>query len=619
MNGTLKKISAFILALCMLFSFSAAAFAQTDAQPEYSSPLEYAAESETPVVSDSAQSFFASLLTLIKKLTARFVNLLSNILINDVVAKALVTVVPDGAAVADYDSFELSEYGNFYEGTGEFLDEPAAGAVWQLGYSEQSIMPADFGEKPYAKGAYLPYMFGDAMYTDDDGQAEELRVRTIVMSDSSGRGNVVFAVLDAMGICNADVRLIREALSDFAAANNIVSINVSATHIHTGIDSQGVWTDPVGVLFNNITSDEVKYGVDRSFLQAVIDGTKRSVIEAVGDMKTGSLYYSSMDIADYVRDRTAPIAIDTNLYKLEFIPFDSAAEPTLIASFGCHPESSSYDWKTKDENGKTVFDKNFSADFVWYMEKVINAAGYNFIYIQGDVCTATSSRGLTSDGLDATAHDSALRYGYELGYIALTMNMNRQQRIEINRKTGDRLGVQQHAGEADYTVWYDGLETVAAESVKPMLNIRTRQFTVEIENNAMAVIGKTSISDNFVLSDGKKYYTVSEVGYMEVGDSFKVYISPGETFGELLMGGSGLEGFPYDSIRDTVGEDVIVFDLMNDAAGYVANDANYVMLGLQYNELTGELDSDSWCLISYGKHAASTFISNFYEVVDSVR
>ena len=99
----------------------------------------------------------------------------------------------------------------------------------------------------------------------------------------------------------------------------------------------------------------------------------------------------------------------------------------------------------------------------------------------------------------------------------------------------------------------------------------------------------------------------------------KVYMSPGETFGELLFGGDGAKGFPLPTIREYTGEDIIIMDLMNDAAGYVANEANFVMAGLQYNAESGEYDSDTWCLISYGKTAGTTFITHFYDVYDSVK
>ena len=616
----MKKFIAVLLCIAMLFAGSAVAVsAESTAEQSYSSVMDYvsacSSTANTPAVAQETEentevSINNSPAIQFKRIFAKVLNWLSNLFINDVVGTALNLIVPDSPAVKDYEDFNIEEYGNFYAGMDEFLDEPADNAVWSLGYGSASIMPFDFGEKAYAKGAYMPYYFGNEMHGE-----EELRVRAVVLDDNSGRGKVVFAVVDAMGICNDDVRTIRAALAQLAKEYNVVSINISATHIHSGIDSQGVWTDPVGVLFNNVTAikdEDVKYGVDRTFLQAMVDGTKEAVEEALKSMTKGKLYYSTTDISDYVWDRTAPISIDENLYKLEFIPTKATATPTIIASFGCHPESASYDWQEDDK---------FSADFVWSMEEVMNAAGYNFIYIQGQVCTATSSRGLSNDGVDTNAHSTAVRYGYELGYITLTMSNTTAERIRINNATGDKLGVKEYADKeeyADYTVWYEDLETVEKVDVEPLLNITMEQFPIKIENNIVALLGKTSIADNLVLKDDFfGYYTVTEVGYMEIGDVLKVYISPGETFGELLDGGKGIEGFPYDSIRETVGENTIVFDLMNDAAGYVANDANFVLAGLQYNEADDVFDSDTWCLISYGKHTASTLLSHFYGLVEA--
>ena len=634
MKKTVKKIISVLLCLCILSGMTSIVLA-AESEPQelyYSSIEEYLEDcAQTEAVADTADtsgdtatadmSQLTSFITSLKKFFAKLLNFLSDFLINDIVARCLTLIVPDADSVQDYQSFDLEEYGNFYAGNTEFIDEPQGDKVWSLGYAQHSIMPSDFGEKEYAKGAYLPYVFGSEMYTDPDGNTEELRVRVIIMNDGSGRGNVVFASVDAMGLCNDDVRKIRAALADFAEQHNIISINVTCTHIHTGIDSQGVWTDPAGVLWNNITSDEVEYGVDRTFLQAVIDGTAEAVKAAYADMKQGTLWYSSTDIDEYLHDRTAPIAYDNMLYKLEFIPLNTAATPTCIVTFGCHPESASYDWDMQDENGKTVYDRKFTPDFVWSMEMVMNAAGYNFIYIQGDVSTTTSSRGLTNDGVDTDAHDTAMRYGFEMAYIALSISMTEEERIELNERTGDKLGIAKYKDVSDdYTIWYEGLPTVEAVEVEPVLNIASKQFFCNISNKAMAAIGKSSISDNLVLKDGwGNYYTVCEVGYMEIGDALKVYMSPGETFGELLLGGDGLDGFPYKSLRETLGDNVIVMDLMNEAAGYVANDANFVMVGLQYNEANDDFDDDTWCIISFGKHAGSTFIGQFYELVESVR
>lgn len=639
MKRITKSLIALVLSLCLAFSCAAPVLAAPSAQ---NSSITVAEESvntagraaamsitsagtrlaklgcDLPGTDDGTTSDFVKTF---KTIVAKLVNMLSNFLINIVVAGPLKYFVPDSNTVEKLEDFNLDEYEGFFPGMEEFIDEPAANAEWSLGYSRKSVMPDNFGEKSYAKGAYLPYIYGNEMYKDDDGVDEELRVRTIVMNDGSGRGNVAFCSLDAMGLANADVRKIRVALEDFAKANNIVSINVSCTHIHTGIDSQGVWDDPAGNLFHNTIkkSEDVTTGVDPDFLNAVINGCKESVIEAFNGMTEGKLMYSKIDISEYLRDRTAPKSYDENLYKLAFAPFDATVAPTVIATFGCHPESSSYDWNTGDGNGNK-YDTKFTADFVWYIEKLLNSQGYNFIYIQGNVSTTTSSRGLTGDELDGNAHYSAVRYGYEMGYILLGMEMDEDGRKALNEATGDKLGVKEYSDREGYTVWYDGLPTVTAEEVKPVLNIANRAFVVEISNNAIGLIGKTSISDNFVLRDKLgKVYTVSEVGYMEIGDVLKVYMSPGETFTELLKGGYGADGFEFKPIREELGENTIIMDLMNDAAGYVANPKNFVMAGIQYNPETDEFDGDTWCIISYGKNAASDFIGNFYQLVKSKR
>ncbi len=611
MKKTIKVFISLILCCCLIMP--TAAFAASE-ETAYNSVEEYIAESQANEKDTELQ---------IKIALSKVLNFISNLFINDILGKALNLIIPDSAAVADFEKFDIDKYDNFYAGMDEFIDEPQGDAVWSLGYGKASVLPADFGEKKYAKGAYLPYVFGNEMYDDDDGNTEDLMARAVIMDDGSGRGKVVFIALDAMGFANADVRKVREALKDIAEKHNIVSINVSCTHIHTGIDSQGVWTDPIGCIINNIISPKVRYGVERSFIESVVAGSKKAVEDALKDMTTGKLYYSQTDVEDYVWDRTAPIAFDPNLYKLEFVPADANKTPTIIATYGCHPESASFDWASADPDKALSFDKKFTADFIWYTEKLLNSAGFNFIFIQGNVSTVTSARELTGDGVDdfpGNAHYTAIRYGYEIGYLLLGMNMTEAERIALNEATGDKLDIALYNGQPRYSIWYEGLETVEAKEVKPVLNIKLRQFTVRIDNNIIALLGKTSVADNFVLKDNLgRYYTVSEVGYLEIGDNMKVYMSPGETFGELFLGGNGAKGFELTPIREYTGEDIIVMDLMNDAAGYVANPANFVLAGLQYNENSGEFDSDTWCLISYGKGAATTFISNFYKIFDSVK
>ena len=106
---------------------------------------------------------------------------------------------------------------------------------------------------------------------------------------------------------------------------------------------------------------------------------------------------------------------------------------------------------------------------------------------------------------------------------------------------------------------------------------------------------------------------------MQIGDALQVLISPGEHYGEILNGGAGLENFEYDSYREMFGENVIIFDLMNDAIGYIEPDPEYVMAGMKYSEKNDEYDTDTWCLISFGEHTASKVAGEFVSLVESVK
>ncbi len=620
MKKILLSAISVILCLSMMLSIGVTAFAETSADDtviveETDAPLndfDAVVGDLASTAGDLGDAFESLSSTSFKVLfmnsLAKIVNALSNALIT-VIGKALNLVIPATSALNSYKDFNLDDYGNFYAGMDEFLEAPAQGAQWHLGYSQESILPDDFGTVPYTMGGY-------GLMAETTETFDGLWVRTIVLNDGTGRGNVVFAVLDAIGIANYDVRLIREALADFAEENNIVSINVSVTHTHSGIDLQGVWDNTIGNVLSNLTLSnlglaELKSGVNRKFLQTIIDQTEKSVKDAVANMEAGSLTLAKKDIADdYLRDRTAPYNFDGNMYRLEFQPYDVTAKPTIIASFSAHPENSGY--------GHTVI----SADFVPYIEEVVNAAGYNFIYIQGAVGTITYSRGQSNDGIEGlNRYQEAVRYGYEIGYMLLGMTKSEAECEVMNFALGDFLGVNEYGNTENYTKWYEDWEAVSEEDVAPMLNIVNKQYIIEVSNVLMDIIGKTGITDYYFLYDNTtgKYYEVTECGYMELGDSLKVLLCPGETYGELLMGGKGLEDFEYASYREMFGEDVIVFDLMNDAIGYIEPDPEFVMAGMKYSEKNDEFDTDTWCLISFGKNTASTVVKEFIDLVESVK
>ena len=171
-------------------------------------------------------------------------------------------------------------------------------------------------------------------------------------------------------------------------------------------------------------------------------------------------------------------------------------------------------------------------------------------------------------------------------------------------------------------MWYDGLDTSESVPVEAAMNVRMKQVKFEVENSTAQILIKLGLADNSLSynEQEKKYYSLSEIGYMELGSKVKILMSPGETYSEILVGGYGLKNFKYKSLRELFGEDVILFDLMNDAAGYICPDNTYSVVGYKYDPKTGELKDDSWCLtVSMGKNTASKLVGEYIDLVAGVR
>ena len=613
---TMKKLIAVILAVLLGMSAFTVGFSVIAADDDATSLEEYVEEASSTQLT-STQKF--------KYGFAKVINKLSNFLLNDVIFDFLQLILRDADSVEKLSEFKLENYANFYEGTGDILTEPAENAQWNLGYDKQSIIPDDFltSSKKYARGSYIPYWFTNDIHTQEDGTYEDLCIRTVAINDGSGRGTAIFAVIDCVGISNTDIRKIRSEVASFAAENNIVSINIGSSHTHTGIDTQGAWNHPFKALANNIfTHNEVISGVDQDFLAKIISAAATSIKNAVANLTPGTLEYYRYDGTEYIRARSFPNVCDPDVYTLKFTPdevTEESREGTYICSFGTHPEITSYMWADGDGDHK------ISADLIYYMDKAMGKAGYNFMFIQGNVGTNSTGRGLPDDnGLDADNHEESMRYGYEMALIVMSLGKTKAEAIALNEKTGDLLGVNTYSTTHEgYTCWYDSsLEVKDYKVVKPYLNIVATQTMLTMDNNVSTVLTKTGIADNKIVKDGLKYYMVTEVGVAQFGDAFKAILNPGELYSELLMGNceelkTVNGGFKYNAIREDYGDDVIMFDLMNDAIGYIEPDNYYVLAGIQYNKDTDEYESESWCLlVSAGKNCASEIMEVYHELLN---
>ncbi len=167
----------------------------------------------------------------------------------------------------------------------------------------------------------------------------------------------------------------------------------------------------------------------------------------------------------------------------------------------------------------------------------------------------------------------------------------------------------------EYTVWYENWEAVEEVEVAPYLNLYLKQVEIPIGNALIEAVGKLNMANYVVITkeDGS-YATITEVGYMEIGDCFKTVFLPGEICQDLvapngisLIGQYAITGKDFTSSPACAifGDDVQCFGLMDDAIGYVVPDNDYTM---------GDPANHYHELISLGGGVASALMDGLAEL-----
>ncbi len=345
---------------------------------------------------------------------------------------------------------------NYYEGTGkDFQDSAAANAQWHLGYANTSLIPEDYNNGTYYIGGYIAPENGFTNVVEGIAEIpgigkDDMKVRCMAISDGTGRGTVLFAVIDSIGITNADIKDIRELLADYAAKNNIVAINVSSTHCHSGIDTEGLWTRNIaklvsnGVISGTKAEGELQQGTNPAYMAWMKEMVADALIAAHKDMKPGTLTYTTKDIGqDYFQNKNRPssgqlIEFDekgqpiakggkeiamTDIERFIFTPDDTTARKTMILNIAAHPDVAGL--PTESNSGREI-----SGDYVFYCGKYLDNVGYNFIFFQGAIAGIYMSRGATGDNIETKQRvEESQRYGFELARIALSLTDTKEQVI----------------------------------------------------------------------------------------------------------------------------------------------------------------------------------------------
>ena len=469
----------------------------------------------------------------------------------------------------DFESVDEYEAENFYEGTEKFLDEPAEDAKWHLGFGKASMVPENLknGTKEYYTGGYFTQKI-NGVYDDQGANA-------IAISDNSGRGTVVMVAIDGIGVCNADVRAIRaeaeKKLKEKGITSDIVAININSTHCHTVIDTQGFGLEPlIKTVFRNLFSFlpfvEKTRSIDPEFYELMIGGASDAIVKAYTAMEPGELYYfetagigRSERNNNYLDDEYGYIfnkRYDMEGYQhviacFKFVPDNEKSVPTVFANVGGHPTTINRETKL------------LSADFPNYIEHKMNAAGMNFMFIQG----AQSPISVNAGGVEtesilaeinaeieadpkAKDYDEAKMLGYEFARIIIEAEEN-------------------------------------AKPVEPMLNVKMAEVKVPLEYGLLelgtvsGLLGMTAVRDK---SAPAGYSIISEVGYLEIGTDLVMLTVPGELVPQLVYGNVVDKTQSYlgkdwelEYTSDLIGKDktVLVMGLCNDAIGYIVPDNDY--------------------------------------------
>lgn len=449
------------------------------------------------------------------------------------------------AALPDMPVMKKEEYfpHNFYVGHNELISSPKRGAKWSLGYSQISIVPDDYLIKQYYIAGYLSFP-ANVM----TGIIDDQKVRAVCLDDGSGRGAVCFAVIDCVGISNTDVRAIRELLRPWAEKNGIAGINISATHCHSAIDTQGIWGDIPKALGNNVKAirslhpEDCISGRNPQFMDNLHHSAARVIREAFEDMKKGTLYSRRSSGFVYNRDKRPPDVRFEDIVSFRFVPSDGSRETVL-----CYGAAHAVALGPKNNR--------LSSDYIYYAEEEVNKAGKNFIFFQGaELAIATNGSIIPEDEPEGPGY---VRYGHAIG------------RYLVNEDK--------------------------EEKVSPILNFRAREIFIPSTGPVLALAAKAGLVNNRIVSDGGNLCLVSEIGCLEVGKSLAFALIPGELAPEIALGGAYDEKESYNhtpwnykpmcEMIDPA-RSLTVIGLCNDAIGYILpdNDFGSMFAKLHYEE-----------------------------------
>lgn len=577
MKKKLMRIISVILSLTLVFSVAGtSAYAGVE---DYLPEKEAVGEQITDTAIGAVQTV-GGLFAGMEELTSfdSFLNNLLKVLYNllnvvvEVLVKAICFIYPDPATWLDLEEHTTE---TFLEGREEYKTGADAGNYWSLGYASRSLIPDDFEADKY-------YLGRDLMNKKAEGVYDDMRIRVAVLDDNSGEGAVVIGAIDALGVTSTDVRAIRAGVLEYCKEKGIKvsSINITSTHAHSALDTQGVSTEFFYKLFVSSFKNLLGFKGELPFMEAptyfkqyFIEQSIIAVNAAFEDMEKGSLYYDSIDASEYIKDKRELVSKEDipEIASLYFVP-DSGSEDTYIADITCHPTSFSA------SNGLV------GSDYIYYIDQYIRQQeGANFVMIQGAVGQLTRD----NVDVDTTGMDEWTEKGAETKLLGETF------------------------GECIISAEYE-------TELEPVINAHHTELVITPENSILALACEVNLVNNQVYYTEDGVGIISEIGYVEFGNKVGFALFPGELYPEVFWGHGiisdttwdGTE-WAYPALNNSVeGVDVFAVSLANDALGYVLTDDNFAFMG----HIIGDGIADE--VLSVGKHTGSYFVGTYLDLIE---
>lgn len=380
-------------------------------------------------------------------------------------AKFLISTIPEK-------NFTTPEKADRFMLKGDENFSYTPGEKWTCGQGKASYTPDDYDKKTY-------YIAGYDSNNPVKGVLDELYARAVYIDDNRGDGGVVFCSLDCVGISRRDINDIRRLVLESGRLGKTKSINISSTHTHAGIDTQGLWGEKI-----------YKSGKDKAFMDNLKNKAAQAIIAAFENRKDGRLFMGYTPAEDMQADVRPPVTFDKNLTRFRFSPDDKSGD-IYIVNFASHAELL----------GTTSL---VSADFPAYLIKEIEKSipGSKAVFFNGAVGGMISAKEIKKvyrDSIDCEAYMKG--FGKQLGELALS----------IENET----------------------------ELAPILNIKSKGIMVPGDNVVLILARYLNVLNNDIVRTEKrsKVCIYSEVGYMELGNKdVAVFLIPGELFPELYNG-----------------------------------------------------------------------------------